>query len=123
MMTYEAETIRAVTALTALDVASSVVDIRVASDIVLYVTYVKGDETNCVLTFRTSPDGVLQGQEAFRVESAGVSTDSLGTHVIAASGTYTYRFTDVIGADFSVLAKATGGTPTGTLKLVAQKGN
>lgn len=122
-MTSDAEPIRAITALTAADVASTALDISNASDVVVYALYTKGDETNCVLTFRTSPDGTIQGQETFRAESGGASTDTTGTHVLAATGVYTYRLTDLIGKEFSVLAKATGGTPTGTLRLVAQKGN
>jgi hypothetical protein len=122
MINNEQTTIRALAALTASYVASSVTDITDASQVYVYVTYTKGDESSCQVKFEYSPDGTLYGQETALSISGGTSTDSLLEHTISATGTYTYQL-PAMGMKFRASLKATGGTPTGTAKVELQEGN
>jgi len=120
--------IRTPLVLTSSYVAGTVVGIDEANMIGLECTYVKGDETSIEIKVESSIDeGTTYAQQVTQSTSGGTSTLTPGIYsMTAASAAATQIFTLIItpikGSTVRISAKATGGTPTGTLGLKAITG-
>jgi hypothetical protein len=59
------------------------------SQIILYVGFTKGSLTSASVKIEYSEDGTNYFQETFKSVSGGESTETLGVHIIPATGNYT----------------------------------
>ncbi len=117
--------IRATTVLTGSYVAGTIASFDEHNMVGLEITYVKGDETSIQLKVETSIDGgTTYGQQAVQSTSGGTTTlvpneYSLTAASFPASQVINLLINPIKGDHLKVSAKATGGSPTGTLKIRA----
>lgn len=121
-LTDPPQSIRTLAALTGSYVASSAVDTVNSDQVNIYLAYTKGDEASCQVKIETSPDGATYFQQAFLAIAGGTATTTLGEYTFSATGNYLINI-PVADAKVRIQAKATGGTPTGTLSAVAAESN
>lgn len=114
--------LRASSVLTGSYVASSAVDTVNSDQVNLYCTYTKGDEASLQVKVETSPDGSTYFQQAFLSIAGGTATTTLGEYTFTATGNYLINV-PVADAKLRIQAKATGGSPTGTLAVSAAEAN
>lgn len=120
--------VRAQSVLTSSYVAGTVVGLDEANMIGFECTYVKGDETSIELKVESSIDGgTTYAQQVTQSTSGGTSTLTPGIYSMtaasaAATQVFTFIVTPIKGTTVKISAKATGGTPTGTLKINAITG-
>lgn len=89
----------------------------------ILVQYTKGDETSLQVKVESSIDaGVTYGQQTAESVSGGTSTVSLLERSFAATGNYWIVISPMKADTIKISAKATGGTPTGTLTVSAITG-
>lgn len=87
-------TIRSAAILTTSYVAATVIGPQTSesgspyNQLILLIDYTKGSSDNLDLKIEFSHDGTNYYQETFQSISAGVSTNTLGEHLFAASGSY-----------------------------------
>lgn len=111
--------LRASSALTGSYVASTAAQTALASQAQIYVVYTKGDEASAQIKVEVSPDGTAWFQQTFDSITGGTATESLGEESYSATGNYLLSF-PIGDAQIRVQCKATGGTPTGTMKVTVQ---
>jgi len=99
-------------------IIGGLVPIAEYAKLTLLIEYVKGDETNVSIypVFMDEAGGIEAPWDEW-AEAAGVNTPTANVLRLAASGSYEYTF-DVEGhVNAAIYEYATGGTPTGTLKM------
>lgn len=115
--------IRDTTVLTGSYVAGTVASFDEHNGVGLEITYIKGDETSLQIKVEDSIDGgTTYGQEVAKSTSGGTTTVvpneySFTAASMASTQIMNILITPVKGDHIKVSAKATGGTPTGTLKI------
>lgn len=110
--------VRAVSVPTSSYVSGNVFSIDEQNFLGLLVRYTKGDETSLQLKIEISSDGgTTYDQESAESVSGGTSTVSLLERSFAATGNYWIDIYPVKGDLVRISAKATGGTPTGTVGI------
>lgn len=111
------------TTLTSSYVAGTVASFDEHNMIGLEITYIKGDETSLQIEIESSIDGgTTYAQQVTQSASGGTTTVTPNVYSFtAASMAATQRMTILInpikGDHIRVSAKATGGTPTGTIAI------
>ena len=115
--------VRSSSTLTAANVAGTVFSIDEHNYLAIQVVYTKGDETSMQLRIESSIDGgVTYAQQVAESASAGVITVSLAERTFTVTGNYWVVITPIKGDLIRISARATAGTPTGTLALQAITG-
>ena len=113
--------VRAVAALTAAYVAATVFSADEHNTLGILVQYTKGDEDSMELKVESSIDaGTTYGQEVTESTSGGTVTETLAVRQFTVTGNYWVVINPIKADTIKISAKATGGTPTGTLALNAQ---
>lgn len=117
--------IKDTTALTSSYVAGTVASFDEHNMIGLEVTYVKGDETSLQIKVESSIDnGTTYGQQVTQSASGGTTTIAPNEYSFAAASMASTQVMNILinpikGDHIKVSFKATGGTPTGTVKIRA----
>lgn len=84
------------------------------------VRYTKGDETSLQMKVETSVDnGVTWDQQTVESVSGGTITPTLAERSYTVSGNYAGNVTPVKAEIIRFSVKATAGTPTGTVTIIA----
>lgn len=114
------QAIRASSVLTASYVPATVISIDDHNYLGLEVLYTKGNETSLEIKIEVSSDGGTNySQQVTESTTGGTTTVTLGERKFTATGDYSVIAKDIQGTHIKVSAKATGGTPTGTLAMEA----
>lgn len=114
-------TVRASSVLTSSYVAGTVFSMDIQNFLGIELIYTKGDETSCEVKLETSTDGgtTYQQQIVETPASSGEIALALGYRKMTATGTYSVVVSPIKADMVKISAKATGGTPTGTLAIKA----
>lgn len=116
-------TVRASAALTGSYVAGTAFSVDEHNFLGILVDYTKGDETSMQLKIESSIDGgTTYGQQVAEATSGGTITPSLAERTFSATGKYWVVVHPLKADAIKISAKATGGTPTGTLAVSAVTG-
>lgn len=123
------QTVKDTTALTAAYVAATVTEIERAGAVGILIPWTQGDETSIEvkLEFTDEAGTVLWQEPTFSAPSSGVSTGLPKSYTFAKASWPTGVVPCIpiscgIPQKVKVWVKATGGTPTGTYKVLLQRG-
>lgn len=108
--------VRASAVLTNGYVAGTILDVSEANQVSIFIDFTIGSLTSASVKIETSPDGTNYFQETFDAISAGVNTESAGTHLLGATGTYVLNI-PVMAKTMKISAIGTG-TVTNSLMAV-----
>lgn len=126
MMPYSKSkhTLRASAVLTGSYVASTVISMDRQNYFALLVQYTKGDETSLNIKIESSIDeGTTYGSQVTETTSGANVAVALAQYDFTATGNYWIVISPMLADTIKVSAKATGGSPTGTLALNALTGS
>lgn len=91
------------------------------NQLIVLVDFTKGSLTSGEIKVEFSPDGTTYYQETFQAVSAGVATESLGTHTFAATGKYRISI-PVKDKYIKISANGTGTVTSSEMAVVALLG-
>lgn len=114
-------TVRTSSVLTNGYVAGTTIDVTGKNQLSLFLDFTIGSLTSMSLKVEFSPDGTTFFQETFDSISAGVNTESAGTRLFAATGTYTLNI-PVMCKSVKVSAIGTGTVTNSLLAISALTG-
>jgi len=122
LVSYRIKNVRTAAILTNGYVAGTVIsDVQDANQLIINADFTIGSLTDLQIKVEFSEDGVNYYQESFSAIAAGVSTETLGVHKIAATGKH--RIAIPIQCDkIKISAIGTGTVDSSSLAITAQVG-
>ena len=94
-----------------------------ANTLCLNVGYLQGNETSLQIKVEASLDGTNYGQQTTSSPSGAEITETIAEHTLTGAGSATQNnfmlvIAPIRGKSIRISAKATGGTPTGTITFL-----
>lgn len=119
--TKSTRTVRASSVLTSSYVAGTLISSDTQNFLGVMLSYTKGDETSCEVKIEVSLDGGVTffQQDVETPDATGKIALTQGYRQLTATGNYAVTIYPMKADQIKISAKATGGTPTGTLAVTS----